>query len=117
MQIEILFLKALVLTVTIETAVLFVLFKFIFKSIAIRNYILVLTGIFASSATLPYLWFIVPVFIHSKIWYHVVGESSVTLVESVIIMVMLRIKYSMALVVSIACNMTSYVIGLLIYGY
>ena len=112
---EIEFLKALALTITIETAVLFLLFKVIFKKIEISNVHLLLTGIFTTFATLPYLWFIFPYFIHSKIWYHVLGEMFVTVVESIIIMAMLRIKYSMALLVSFICNAMSYGIGLLIH--
>lgn len=112
---EIEFLKALLLTISIETAVLFVLFKVFFKKIEISNLSLFLTGMITTFSTLPYLWFIFPYFIHSKIWYHVFGEMFVTVVESIIIMAMLRIKYSMALLVSFICNVTSYGIGLMIH--
>ena len=110
------FLKTLALTIAIETIVLFVLFKVFFRKIEIKNYLLLLTGIIATFATLPYLWFIIPVFIKSKLWYHAIGEISVTLIESLIIMAFLRIKYPMALFVSFVCNATSYLIGLLISG-
>lgn len=112
---EIEFLKALILTITIETIVLFVLFKVFFKKNEISNVHLFFTGILITFATLPYLWFIFPYFIHSKIWYHVFGEMFVTVIESIIIMAMLRIKYSKALLVSFICNVTSYGIGLLIH--
>jgi len=110
------FLKILALTIAIETTVLFVLFKVFFTKIEIKNYLLFLTGIIATFATLPYLWFIIPVFIKSKIWYHLFGEIFVTIIESFIIMAFLRIKYSMALFVSIVCNVSSYIIGLLLSG-
>src|SRR5690242_4457960 len=114
MEYEINFLKALLLTITIETAVLFLLFHTIFKTGKPVNWLLLLTGVTATLATLPYLWFILPIFIHSKLWYNIVCESLAIAVESVIILGLLRIKYPKALLVSLICNMASYLTGLLI---
>jgi len=108
------FLKALLLTITVETAVLFLLFHTISKAGKPSGWILLLTGIVATLATLPYLWFIIPIFIQSKLWYNIVCESLAVVVESVIILGLLRIKYPKALLISLICNMASYLIGWLI---
>lgn len=117
MEYEIGFLKALLLTIIVETAVLFLLFKLYFKTLKISNWILLLTGILATLATLPYLWFIFPLFIHVKLWYIVVSELSAIVIESVIILGLLKINYPKALLVSFVCNATSYLIGLWISFY
>lgn len=117
MEYEFGFLKALLLTIVIETGVLILLFKLVFKTFNHGLWILLLTGIVASMATLPYLWFIVPLFIHTKLWYIVVCEGFAVGVESFVIMGMLRINYSKALLVSFICNAISYLTGLLIDFY
>jgi len=114
MEYEMNFLKALLFTISIETAVLFVLFKLYYKSLKVKNWLLLITGIFTSFSTLPYLWFIFPIFIHSKLWYIIISELSAILVESVIILGLLKISYTRSLIVSVACNMSSFLIGLLI---
>ena len=108
------FLKALLLTITIETAVLFLLFKVIYKTLKMSNWILLLTGILATFATLPYLWFILPLFIHSKLWYIIVSEGLAISIESVIILGLLKINYPKAMLISVICNTSSYLVGLLI---
>lgn len=117
MEYEIGFLKALLLTITIETAVLFLLFKVVFKPLTTSNWLLLLTGILATFATLPYLWFILPLFIHAKLWYIIVCEGLAISLESVIIFGLLKINYPKALLVSVICNTTSYLVGLLVNFY
>lgn len=114
MEYELDFLKALFLTIIIETAVLFLLFYSQLKKEKPANWLLLLTGIVTTMATLPYLWFIIPLFIQSKLWYTLVCESLAVLVESVIILGLLKVKYPKALLISFVCNMASYLVGLLI---
>lgn len=114
MEYEFSFLKALLLTIVIETAVLFALYYTVFKNEKPANWLLLLTGVVTTMATLPYLWFIIPLFVHSKLWYNLVCESSAVIVESVIIVGLLRVKYPKALIISLACNMVSYGIGWLV---
>lgn len=114
MEYEISFLKALLLTIFIETSVLFLLFKVFYKTLNMSNWILLLTGILATFATLPYLWFILPLFLKTKLWYLIGSEVSAILIESVIILGLLRISYSKAILVSVICNTTSFLIGLLV---
>ena len=114
MEYEIHFLEALLITIIIETSVLFLLFKVFYKQLKISNWLLLLTGIIASFSTLPYLWFILPLFIKTKILYVSVSELSAILIESVIILGFLRINYAKAIIISVVCNMSSFLIGLII---
>lgn len=111
---EISFLKALLLTIFIETSVLFLLFKVFFKTLNTSNWLLLLTGIVPTLATLPYLWFILPLFLKTKLGYVTGSEVSAILIESVIILGLLRINYTKAFLVSLICNTSSFLIGLLV---
>ena len=114
MDYEISFLKALILTIVIETTVLFLMYKLVFKTLAIKNWLILLTGILATFSTLPYLWFILPLLIKTKLYYIIVSEVSAVLIESVIILGLLRINYKKALIISITCNMSAFLTGLII---
>jgi hypothetical protein len=114
MEYEIQFLKALALTLVVELLVLFVLFKTIYKETKVSNGLLLLTGVVPSMATLPYLWFIIPLFVHNHLVYMVICELSAVMVEWLIIQGLLRIPYGKALLVSFLCNAISFSIGLLI---
>ena len=108
------FLKALVLTIFIETLVITVFFRLIIKRKEIEISKLLTTGIIASFATLPYLWFVFPIFIEQKIWYAIIGESFAVLVETFIIGAILRTKLVTSLLCSFTCNMISFLIGLIL---
>ncbi|MFV0419217.1 MAG: hypothetical protein ACK5KT_10870 [Dysgonomonas sp.] len=114
MEYEILFLKSLALTIFIETIVLIVFVRYILKQNEVKIPYLILTGLVASFATLPYLWFILPYFIEQRTAYIILGESFVTLVETFIIGAILRIGFTKALLCSFVCNLISFSIGLLI---
>ena len=114
MDYEMLFLKSLVLTILIETSVLIIFFRFIVKQKDIGMSKLLITGFIASFATLPYLWFIFPVFIYPKIWYIIISESFAILAETIIIGTMLRTKFVTAFLCSLTCNAISFLTGLLI---
>ncbi len=113
------FLIALFLTIIIETIVLFILIKYkilISKKDALRinNYELLAAGIFASGLTLPYLWFVLPIAQLNKFWYILIGEISVVMIEAMFYKFFLRMKFKQALIISLICNLTSFLIGLLI---
>jgi hypothetical protein len=112
---EVVFLKALLLTIIIESAVLFLLFKTVYMPLNIKNWLLLLTGILATFSTLPYLWFILPMFIKTKLYYIIISEVSAVLIESVVVLGLLRISYKNSLIASITCNMTSFLLGLLVH--
>jgi len=114
MDYELLFLKSLLLTIVIEIAVMLFLFRVLFKNKEIGYIRLMFTGFVASFATLPYLWFILPVYLDQRLWYIIIGESFAILMESFILFAMLRIKYVKSLLTSLICNAVSYLIGLMI---
>ena len=115
MNYEITFLKALALTILIETSVLLILIKIRFRQFNLKIWIILLAGITASFATLPYLWFIIPLWIKTKLYYVIFSEGLAIVLESFILYGILRIKYSYALGLSAACNIISWLIGLLIF--
>jgi len=113
---EIEFLKALLMTISIETIVLILISKTVYKRDNISYWILAICGVVASMATLPYLWFILPVFVKSKLWYKVVSELTAFILEIFIIKGFLRVDFKKSTVLSFACNLISYVIGLVYYS-
>ncbi|WP_053004307.1 hypothetical protein [Flavobacterium sp. ABG] len=108
------FLKVLLLTVFIETILLFLLFKTKYKTLQIENKLLLLTGVTTSFLTLPYVWFVFPAFIQSRIPYILYSECFAIVIESVLIYKLLKIEYKKALLVSILCNGISFLIGLIL---
>jgi len=114
MNYEVDFLKSLVLTIFVETIVLLLLIKVFFKEPKTKTWIIILAGITASFATLPYLWFIFPLFLKSKVLYKFVSEVSAILIESLIYFGFLRIEYKRAILISIICNSISYLSGMII---
>jgi len=115
MDYEIAFLKALVLTISIETLVLFIVSKTIYKNEFIPIKLLILNGIIASMATLPYLWFIFPMLLLSRLWYSILSEITAIMVESFIIYGILKLSLKKSFIVSLICNSVSYLIGILIF--
>lgn len=110
---EVLFLKSLGYTIAIETIVLFLIAQLFSRKILIKPSMVAFLGILCSLATLPYLWFILPRFIESKITYHIVAELTALFAESLIYFGVLKCKYSQALLISLACNGVSYLSGLI----
>jgi hypothetical protein len=115
MNYENFFLISLGFTIFIETLVLIILFRFLFKSLKIENKRIIATGFITSFATLPYLWFILPHLIHSAIWFYIIAESFAILIESFIIHIVLRIKFRTSFILSSICNIISFSLGYLIF--
>jgi len=107
------FLYALGLTVCTETVVLFLLVRLLFKYSREKftNITLIFAGVLASTTTLPYLWFALPEFIHTRMGLLIYGEPGVVIIEALIYRQFLRIKWQEALLVSTACNIISVVMG------
>ena len=126
--IEVLFLKALLLTDGVETLVLFLVIKLWLKipRAVLSNALLLFSGIYCSATTVPYLWFVLP-----PLWrrlslpdslgsyryalFLVVGESLVFLAEAVFYFFVLRIGVWRSLLVSLVCNAASLVAGFVIF--
>jgi hypothetical protein len=77
-------------------------------------YILLIAGFFASFATLPYLWFVIPVFVKQPTFYVVISELFAILIESIILFGFLKVNYHKCLILSAVCNIVSFSTGLII---
>jgi hypothetical protein len=106
---------AWILTILIETIVLFIIAKLFRKEDQISNWRLLLIWILASSVTLPLLRFVLPLFVTNETIYITVWELAVTLVEIFIIKYWLKISWWKAIVTSIACNLCSFLFWLFIF--
>ena len=105
---------AWILTILIETLVLFAIAKLFRKKEEISNLRLLLVWVIASTVTLPLLRFVLPLFIVDGVEYTVVWELLVTLIEVFIIKYWLKILWWKAILASVVCNLCSYALGLLI---
>jgi hypothetical protein len=113
------FLVSLAFTLFIEIITLYILIKYFFKydGAKISNSLLFFTGFLSSFATLPYLWFIIPLFIKTRIEYILFGESFVIILESLIIFFLLRISLKKSFTISFICNILSFLIGLIFLNH
>jgi len=109
---EVLFLYALFATILTELFVVLLILRYKYKNY--NNSDIVFAGIISSALTLPYFWFILPVFISNRIIYIIIGEVSIVLIEAFIYFYLLKLKFSQALIVSLIANITSILVGLLI---
>ena len=109
------FLTALATTLAVELIVLFLITRIWFKinGKKLSNKLLLFSGIITSSLTLPYLWFVLPSAFNSYLQLLVVGEISVTVVEAIVYKAVLKLDWKKALLTSIACNLSSFLIGLI----
>ena len=102
---------AWILTILIETIVLFVITKLFRKKDQISNWRIFLIWIFASTITLPLLRFVLPLFITDGVEYTVIWELLVTLIEIFIIKYWLKVSRGKAIIASIVSNLCSYLFG------
>ena len=109
------FLVLWVVTIIIETIVLFIISKFFRKEDNISNWKLLLIWTLASTITLPLLWAVLPIFIKDYTLYTIVWELLVIFIEIFIIKYWLKIWRWKAILASVICNLVSYVVWLLIF--
>lgn len=111
------FLKALILTLAIEVSLFYLLLKLKWFEELTNNGIgkILIGAAFASLLTLPYLWFIFPYFIQNKFLFHSLGESSVVLMESLLLYLIIGKKYLKILLITVLFNGFSYLLGLLFF--
>lgn len=106
---------AWIITILIETIILFIIAKLFRKGDQISNWRLILTWIIASTITLPLLRFVLPLFIKVWVEYTVIWELLVTLIEIFIIKYWLKISRWRAILASVVCNLCSFLIWLFIF--
>ena len=71
-------------------------------------------GILASVLTLPYLWFVLPLFTNT-IHYIYIGELLVFLIEGLVYYEFLEIKLTKALILSFTANLISFIVGTILF--
>lgn len=113
---EQMFLQALLLTVAVETVVLFLCARLLLKMKGNEapDSLLLFCGIGLSLATLPYVWFIFPLFA-SGAAYVALAELFAFAAEAVGYKYILRLGWGKAALLSFACNASSFLIGLLVF--
>nr|WP_321355497.1 hypothetical protein [uncultured Draconibacterium sp.] len=110
------FISALLITILAEVICFFILIRSpYFKEIRKNGWPKMLAVVaLATITTLPYLWFILPAFVSDKLWYHIIGEIGVVVIESLIFFLFFKIHYRKMLLLAFLCNLFSYLLGLLI---
>ncbi len=104
------FLLAWVITVVSETVILTVLFRRFSKET--NAGIVIIASIFASSLTLPYVWFVFPfVFLGHYFLGLILSELFAWLVEACFYRMSLRLAWKKALAFSLIANAVSYALG------
>ena len=115
---EIHFLRALGLTIGIETVILFAAMRNPWKTFTplISNTAILTCGVLSSGLTLPYVWFVWPALIKSFTLYAILSETFAIVVETGIFVIILRIPPGTAFWLSMLCNLGSVGLGkILIY--
>ncbi len=112
-----LFFFSLFFTILAETPAIFVLARRWLKMPARRipDRLLLFAGIFASACTLPYVWFVLPGLFSPWLLYAASAESFAVLAEALIYFMVLRVKLREAFLLSLICNMFSFLLGLLLF--
>src|SRR4030042_268260 len=110
------FLRALGITIFTETLLLFWVVRSFYNipQEQISTTLILFGGILSSGATLPYVWFVLPVFVKSFLLYTLVAESFAVLAEAGIFRMLFRIAPPKALLLSVICNLGSFGVGRLL---
>jgi hypothetical protein len=113
MAYEIKFLLSLLLTLCIETPVLWIILRVFYKynKDALPSPMIIFAGFIVSFATLPYVWFIFPFFIRTYLVYMIASECFAFLLESVFYVFILKVSIKRACVLSFLCNAVSFLAG------
>ena len=112
------FLASLTLTISIETVVLFVMMRRVFKKHPrdVSAGTLVATGFLASGATIPYVWFVFPYLLTGHLSLAIaIGELFALLAETGIYHLVLKLDARRAFLVSLIANASSFGIGYLLH--
>ena len=115
------FILALIQTLLIEVPVLVFFVHYFYNknksdTIKIELYKTILIGILATSLTLPYLWFVLPVFISDRFLFVLFGEVFIVIIEMVIYNQFFHtLNLKRAFIISLTANTLS-VLGGIILG-
>ncbi len=109
------FFKAWLLTVAVESFVLVGLLRKFPSKEPVSFKLLIASSIFASSLTLPYVWFVFPYLLVGRFGVGLIlGELFAWLAEAIFYYLFLKISIKKALIFSFIANLSSYALGYLI---
>jgi len=104
---------AFVLTVTLETLVVFLFFR---KDTPLSR--ILIAGVLANAVTHPFVWFLFPRLATTYGTYILMAEIFAFVIEIPIIFLIIRPKpWYMSIAASAAANGVSYGVGILLYAY
>jgi len=104
------FLYSLLYTMVVEGLVIYLLLTYLFKR-ELRLKDILFLSIFPSMATLPYLWFLFPYFLHDATLYRWLSEIFAVVVESWILSYILHFRLRDGFILSLVANLISYFTG------
>lgn len=110
------FLFALVFTVFIETIVLWIFIRkiFKFKNGRFSTSNIIFAGIMASFSTIPYVWYVSPILIYRSFKLSLIlSEAFAILVEAIFYRFYFDVKFRYSLLISFVCNLSSWGLGYL----
>ncbi len=106
------FITSMVFTVAIETPILYILLRQLFRERAIESRSIIIVGILASFASIPYVWFVFPYLANwPRSTSLIFSESFVVVLEAVIYALVLRVNIWKAIFISLVANSSSYLLG------
>ena len=116
MQYETHFLVALLLTVTIETAVIVTVVFSIPRLRALKPSLprLIGAGIVPSTTTLPYFWLVLPVYIKDYLPRVIISECGIFCIETVLLLLLTKFPLRYCALLSLLANGASILAGLVV---
>ena len=107
------FLRALLLTVLIETSLMFLVIRFVYRipRSSLPTRIVLIGGVLCSCVTLPYIWFVFPAFIRHFRAYMLVVEAFAITAETAIMFFLLQLSLKRSFWLSVICNGCSFLVG------
>lgn len=92
----------------VELPLLFIIIRFILKN-RYDSDAMIFSGAIATSMTVPYLWYVIPMFVNTSANYYLyVSWAIVILIEALVFSNALRMSLSRAIIISAAVNIASF---------
>ena len=106
------FVLSLLLTLLVEIPVLLAAARYLLR-IKVQTKEILYWGFFVNLFSFPYLWFVFPLFISSHNYIYI-GEGLVVLIESIILMKVLKTNLKNTFILSLIANLASYLTGIVL---
>ena len=104
------FIACLVSSIAIEVPILIAYVRFRLRAKSPPWPRIAATGILATATSLPYLWFLVPTFVQTYLFWWI-GEGMVVAIETAIIAFVLPLPVKDSVAASALCNLSSLLLG------